>query len=147
MLNSYFDDFKASYTYVFRRWGFAQIWRRFLRCFLLAFIFQRDGIFTPVFDTIFALIVVCRFMRRVLRRFIAQISVRRFLRRFLVLNQCADVFTEFCADFSADFSQEFWCFKNRCFRVTQKCAQNLRKNLRRPNGLSWGGVPTPSLLP
>ena len=36
---------------------------------------------------------------------------------------------------------------NRCSRVAQKCAQNLRTNLRRPNGLSRGGVPTPSLLP
>ena len=39
-------------------WGFAQIWRRFFRCFFLALIFQRDGIFTPVFSTIFALILV-----------------------------------------------------------------------------------------
>ena len=45
------------------------------------------------------------------RRFL----VRRFLRRF-----------------SADFSSTFWRFENRCSRVTQKCTENLRKNLNGP---------------
>ena len=37
--------------------------------------------------------------------------------------------------------------ENRCSRVTQKCAENLRKNLRRPNGPArGGGVPLPSPL-
>ena len=94
----------------YRCWGFAQTWRRFFRCFFLAFIFQRDGICTPVFDK-FALIVVRRFMRRFLRRFIAQISVRRFLRRFLVLNQCADVSADFCADFPQIFLRSFGTLK------------------------------------
>ena len=53
---------------------------------------------------------------------------------------CADVWcADFCADFRADFSSTFWRLKNRCSRVTQKCAENLRKNLRRPNGPCQGG--------
>ena len=56
---------------------------------------------------------------------------------------CADFWrADFCADFRADFPQMFWCFTNRCSRVTQKCVENLR----RPNGLARGGYPIPSLL-
>ena len=42
---------------------------------------------------------------------------------------------------SADFSSTFWRFKNRCSRVMQKCAENLQKNLRRPNGPAREGSP------
>ena len=75
-------------------WGFAQIWRRFFRCFFLAFIFQRDGNlhtgFWYNFCADFGALICAQIF---LRRFCAQILRRFSLRRFLVLN------TDFCADF------------------------------------------------
>ena len=54
---------------------------------------------------------LCRFLvRRFLRPFLRRFLVRRFLRPFL-------------RRFSADFSLTFWRLKNRCSRVTQKCAE------------------------
>ena len=73
-----------------------------------------------------------------------------FLCRFWCTDFCADFCTHFCADFwcadfCADFLQiflrRFGVLKNRCSRVTQKCVENLRKNLRRPNGPARGGAP------
>ena len=89
---------------------------------------QERRIFTLVLGAIFALILV-----------------RWFVNRFLCKDFCAD-FCARCADFPQisaqifhNFSSGFWRFKSRCSRVTQKCTQDLRKYLRRPNGLSREG--------
>ena len=78
-------------------------------------------IFAPIFCADF---LCADFLRPFLRRFLVSRFLRPFLRRF-----------------SADFSSRFWRLKNRCSRVTQKCAENAQKNLRRPNGPARGGTP------
>ena len=86
--------------------------------------------------------LVRRFLRPFLRRFLVRRFLRPFLRRFLVRR----FLRPFLRRFSADFSSRFWRLKNRCSRVTQKCAENAQKNLRRPNGPARGGHPIPSPL-
>ena len=110
-------------------WGFAQVWRRFLFVFFLFF----SGFHLPdkwnvqtAFGRFLVRSFLCPFLvRRFLRPFLHTFLVRRFLRRF-----------------SADFSSTFWrSMKNKCSRVTQKCTENLRKNLRRPKGPARRGTP------
>ena len=110
--------------------GFCTILAQIFCFFLLASIFHKNGMFKPVF---------CGFLvRRFLGPFLRRVLVRRFLRPCL----CRFLVCRFLRRFSADFSSTFWRFKNRCSRVTQKCTENLRKNLRRPNGPALlGGVP------
>ena len=86
--------------------------------------------FKPVF--------LCRFL---VRKFFAQILVPVFVQIF-----GAQIFAQiFGAQIFFDVVT-LWRFKNRCSRVTQKCAENLQKNLRRRNGPARGGCPIPSLL-
>ena len=104
--------------------------------FFSGFHLPENGMFKPVFCADFWCAVFCAdfcahfcadfWCADFLRRFLFRFLVRRFLRRF-------------SRRFSADFSSTFWRFKNRCSRVTQKCAENLRKNLRRPDGTARGG--------
>ena len=125
--------------------GFCTNLAQFFLCFVLAFIFQRDGIFTPVIGTIFALILVRWFMRNFLRRFFAQIFMRRF--------SCADFWCamrRFFAYFRADFPQIFL----RGFGALKIGVPESRKNadkICRKSAASQrpvpGGVPTPSPLP
>ena len=113
-------------------WGFAQIW---CRCFLY-FFWLPSSRKRNVQTGFLRRFLVRRFLRPFLRRFL----VRRFLRRFL----CRFLVRRFLRRFSADFSSTFWRFKNRCSRVTQKCAENPWKNLRRPNGPPGVGKPLTS---
>ena len=105
--------------------------------FFLAFIFQREEIITPIFDTVFCTDFGVLIYAQVFVQIYCADFVRRFLRRFFVRN--AQILAQIFAQVSADFSGAFWQLKNRCSRVTQKCAQNLRKNLLRPKGLSREG--------
>ena len=85
-------------------------------------------------------------VRRLLRpflRFLVRRFLRPFLRRFLVRRFLCPLLRPFLRPFSADFSSTFWRLKNRCSRVTQRCAENARKNPRRPNGPARGGTPFP----
>ena len=94
--------------------------------FFLASIFQTNGMFNPVFSQIFAPIFGQIFGAQIFVPIFAQIFGTR-------------TFAQILRRFSADFSSTFWRLTNRCSRVTQKCAGNLRENLRRPNGPSRGG--------
>ena len=122
-------------------WGFAatfaQIWHRFF-CSFSGFHLPENGMFKPVLAQIFG----------------TQIFAQIFGTHFCADVWCADFYADFCTDFwrpflcrclvcrfSKDFSSTFWRFKNRCSRATQKCTDNLRKNLRRPNGPARGGTP------
>ena len=95
-------------------------------CVFLASIFQKNGMFKPVFVKIFG----------------AQIFVPIFVQIFGA-QMFAPIFTQiFGAQIFVQifrrFSSTFWHKKNRCSRVTRKCAEHLRKNLRRPNGPARG---------
>ena len=87
--------------------------------------------------------LVRRFLRPFLHPFLVRRFLRPILRRFLVRRFLCPFLRPFLRPFSADFSSTFWRLKNRCSRVTQKCAENARKNPRRPNGPARGGTPFP----
>ena len=59
----------------------------------------------------------------------------------------AQIFAPIFAQIFRRFIFDVLALKNRCSRATQKCAENARKNLRRPpNGPARGGYPIPSPL-
>ena len=117
--------------------GFEQVWRRFFLCFFFSGFHLPDkrsvqtGFCADFWCADFSAHFLSPFLvRRFLRPFLRRFWVRRFLRPF-------------SRRFSADFSSTFWRLKNRCSRVTQKCAENARKNARSPNGPARGGIPFP----
>ena len=58
----------------------------------------------------------------------------------------AQIFAPIFAQIFHRFFFDVWRLNNRCSRVTQKRAENARKNARRPNGPAQGGHPIPSPL-
>ena len=113
---------------------------RFFCVFVLASIFQTNGIFKPIFCADFWCADFCA-------HFCADCLVRRFLHPFLAQIFGAQIFAPIFAQTFRNFSSTFWRLKNRCSRVTQKCTENARKNPRRPNGPARGGPHSLSAFP